>query len=205
MRCAAAKPPAVVAFGDPGTDTVLEDWAQADPSTQAYVVHLARRAFDTFVRSHVTIDCPADLPPLLRERTGIFISTMGPNGAPRCCMGTLYPTESDAAHEIIRSAVAAAGQDLRFSPIVPSELGRLRLIVTAVGQPESITEDEAKRLDPTRDAVVVQNGGRYGVMLSGETPHIDLMLRWGRIRAGAGPGATVTFLRIRDVRIMEGL
>jgi AMMECR1 domain-containing protein len=196
----AAAPPAVAA-----SDAGLDGWRQCDAKTQAYVLSLARRAFDAYVRDHAVIDCPRDLPTLLRSRSGVFVSTMGPDGAPRCCMGTLYPVEPDVAHEIISNAVTAAGRDRRFAPIKVSELAKLKLIVSIVGRPEPITESEAAALDPVRDGLVVKNGDRFGVMLSGETPHIDLMLRWGRIRAGAGPHTAVQFFRLDDVRFMEGL
>ena len=47
------------------------------------------------------------------------------------------------------------------------------------------------------------NGDRYGVVLSGETPHRENMLAWGRIRARAGPGAPVELFQIHDQRLME--
>ena len=50
---------------------------------------------------------------------------------------------------------------------------------------------------------MVKCGDRYGVVLSGETPHRANMLAWGRIRAGAGPGAAVELFQIHDLRFME--
>jgi len=186
-------------------DPILDRWRHVDPSTKAYVLTLARRAFDTYITKHVVIDCPRDLPTLLRSRAGVFVSTMAPGGAPRCCMGTVYPLEVDIAHEIIANAVTAAGRDRRFRPIKPAEMSTLRLIVSIVGRPIPIDEHTAGDLDPVKDGLVVKNGDRFGVMLSGETADRSLMLKWGRKRAGAGPTTHVEFFRIDDVRLMEGL
>jgi AMMECR1 domain-containing protein len=192
---------ATAAFADP----VLDGWRHVDPSTKAYALTLARRAFDTYITKHEVIDCPDNVPALLRSRAGVFVSTMAPDGAPRCCMGTVYPLETDIAHEIIANAVTAAGRDRRFRPIKPSEMSTLRLIVSIVGRPIPIDEHAADALDPVRDGLVVKNGDHFGVMLSGETGDHTLMLKWGRKRAGAGPTTHVEFFRIDDVRLMEGL
>jgi len=182
-------------------DPVLDRWRTASPSVQRAALHLARTAFDTYVRDRRIIDCPATLPPELRLRAGVFVSTMAADGAPRCCMGTLSPMEPDIAHEVIANAVAAAGRDRRFKPIRPADLSRLRLIVSVVGRPEPISS--ADGLDPVRDGLIARYGDRDGVVLSGETPHRDLMLRWARIRAGAPASASVSLFRLDDVRMME--
>ena len=186
-------------------DTDLSLWRNADATTRTAILSLARNAFVRYVQHHDVLDCPPNLPEALRQRGGVFISTMGTDGAPRCCMGTLYPLEPDIAHEIIANAVAAAGHDLRFRPLKPGDLSKLKLIVSFVGRPVPISDAEARSLDPVRDGLVVKNGDRFGVMLSGETPHVDLMLHWGRVRAGAGDRTPVQYFRISDVRFMEGL
>lgn len=182
-----------------------EDARWTDPAMQHSVLALARRAFDAYVLRREVLDPPAVLPTLLQQRIGVFVSTMGRNGAPRCCMGTLYPTQPDAAEEIIASAVAAAGHDRRFSPIQPGELAHLTLIVSIVGRPRPITQAQAALLDPVRDGLAVKCGDRWGVVLSGETPHRENMLAWGRVRAGAGKDSPVQLFAINDVRLKEDL
>ena len=192
---------AAVTAGEPAFgDIVLDRWRSA-PVAQAAALRLARSAFDSYVKGRVTIPCPTDLPPELRLRAGVFVSTMNAAGAPRCCMGTLSPMQPDIAHEIIANAVAAAGLDRRFRPITMNDLSRLRLIVSIVGPPESIGSTSA--LDPVRDGLVARYGDRDGVVLSGETPHPELVARWARIRAGAPEDAAVQYFRIEDVRMIE--
>lgn len=142
-------------------------WRQADASTRRAALSLARRAFDAYALRRETIAPPAGLPPCFAGRATVFVSAMQ-GGAPRCCMGTLYPTQPTVADEIIASAAAAAGRDHRFAPIKPGELGRLRLIVSLLSPPRPLGLGQLSALDPTRDGLVVQNGDRSGVVLSGD-------------------------------------
>lgn len=183
---------------DPGFDL----WRQADAATQRAALSLARRAFDAYALRRETIAVPPGLPPCFSARAAVFVSAMV-QGAPRCCMGTLYPTQPTAAEEIINSAVAAAGRDHRFAPIKRSELGRLRLIVSLLSPPHPLGRSQLSTLDPTRDGLVVQNGDRSGVVLSGETARVSTMLAWGRTRAGASASAPVRLFCLRSVRFVE--
>lgn len=175
----------------------------ADPAAQKAALTLARRAFDACALRREVLDPPRPLPPLFRAPAAVFVSAMRADGSPRCCMGSLYPTQPNAAEEIIASAVAAAGHDRRFPALRAAELPRLTLIVSFVARPRPITADEAGRLDPVREGLAVQNGERWGVVLSGETARRENLPLWGRIRAGAGPHDPVQWFAIRDVRMKE--
>ena len=189
----------------PAAQAQSSDVRWASPASQSAALSLARRAFDAYTLRREVIEPPSPLPALFRDPAAVFVSAMQPGGAPRCCMGSLYPTQSNAAEEIIASAVAAAGHDRRFSPLHPSELSHLILIVSFVDRPRSITAQQAAHLDPVREGLAVQNGERWGVVLSGETAHPQNLPLWGRIRAGAGPNASVQWFTIRDVRMKETL
>ena len=161
---------------------------------------LARHAFDTYCLTRRRITVPADLPPVFSLRSGVFVSAMV-NGAPRCCMGSLYPTRPSLAEEIIAAASAAAGIDYRFRPIRPEELAKLRLIVSVVGEPQAIAE--VSRIDPVSDGIVARLGDHLGVTLPGETVHLDRAIRWARIRAGVKDGTQVEYFLLPAVRVME--
>ena len=175
----------------------------ADPASQRAALSLARRAFDAYAERREILEPPRLLPAPLRQPAAVFVSAMRPDGSPRCCMGSLYPTEPDAAEEIIASAAAAAGHDRRFPPLRPAELSHLVLIVSFVDRPQPITASEAAQLDPVTEGLAVQNAGRWGVVLSGETARRENLPLWGRIRAGAGPSTPVQYFRIHDVRMKE--
>ena len=174
-----------------------------DPAAQQAALTLARRAFDAYALRREVIEPPSPLPRLFQDPAAVFVSAMRADGSPRCCMGSLYPTQPNAAEEIIESAVAAAGHDRRFPPLRATELPRLTLIVSFVDRPSPITAADAARLDPVTQGLAVQNGDRWGVVLSGETPRRENLPRWGRIRAGAGPNDAVQWFAIRDVRMKE--
>ena len=175
----------------------------ADPAAQKAALSLARRAFDAYALRREIVDPPQPLPFVFRAPAAVFVSAMRADGSPRCCMGSLYPTQPDAAEEIIAGAVAAAGHDRRFPPLRPAELSHLTLIVSFVARPRPITAAEVSRLDPIREGLAVQNGDRWGVVLSGETARPENLAAWGRVRAGAGPKDPVQWFEIRDVRMKE--
>ena len=104
--------------------TIAERFA-ADPVAAEAALDLARHTFDAWVLRHERLTLPEDLPPLLRERAAVFVSAML-GDAPRCCMGALYPTRPTVAEQISEAALAACRTDLRFSPVTPQELPRLR-------------------------------------------------------------------------------
>jgi uncharacterized protein len=183
-------------------DAEMDAWRDADAETVHAVLALGRRAFEAYALRREVIDAPKQTPALLNRRAAVFVSAMR-NGAPRCCMGTLYAAEPDAAHEIIASAAAAAGRDRRFPPVKPSELKGLTLIVSIVDAPRPITESDISSLDPTRDGLVARFGDRFGVVLSCETTRTDRMLAWARIRSGAPASRHVDYYRIKDVRFVE--
>ncbi len=180
----------------------LDVWRTANVETVQTILALGRRAFEAYALHRDVIEPPERLPGLLRRRAAVFVSAMQ-HGAPRCCMGTLYPAEPDAAHEIVASAVAAAGRDRRFPPVKPGELRRLTLIVSVVSEPRPIQETAVSGLDPTRDGLAVRYGDRYGVVLSCETTRTERMMAWARTRAGAPAGSHVECFRIQDVRYVE--
>lgn len=186
-----------------GIPACAGDARWADPAARQAALTLARRAFDAYALRHEILEPPRRLPAVFRQPAAVFVSAMQPGGSPRCCMGSLYPTQPNAAEEIIAAAVAAAGHDRRFAPLRPAELSHLVLIVSIVDRPCPITASEAARLDPVTEGLAVQNGGRWGVVLSGETARRENLPLWGRIRAGAGPSTPVQYFRVHDVRMKE--
>jgi AMMECR1 domain-containing protein len=183
-------------------ETDIDRWRVADAETERFALDLARRAFNAYAIRREVIEPPASLPPLFQQRIGVFVSAMR-NKAPRCCMGTVYPTESNAARELIASAVAAAGRDRRFPAIKPSELKSLTLIVSFVSHPRPLPASQVHSLDPAHDGLMVKSGDHVGVVLSRETTQVERMILWGRIRAGVKPAAPVEFFRLSDVRFVE--
>jgi len=164
---------------------------------------LARQALDYSARTHEPFPLPDKLPPLLKARGAVFVSSMlYRNGAPRCCMGTLHPRESTLAQEIVANALAAAAHDKRFPPIQPAELTSFRVIVSIIGDSHPITDPTT--LDPVADGLAVCGPRETGVVLPGETGDVQKMIAWGRIRAGVKADEPASYLRLEAIRFMEG-
>ena len=178
----------------------VPDRFAADPPAAEAALELARDTMDAWVLRHERVTPPDDLPALLRERSGVFVSAML-GDAPRCCMGSLHPTLPTVAEQIVDAAWRAAAMDLRFAPIAIGELPRLRVIVSIVEPPVPVAD--AQGLDPAADGLAVRCARGWGVVLPRETPRAELIEPWARIRVGALPEEPVDYYRVRAFRIVE--
>lgn len=142
-------PPSGTKGGMPGADA-------SEP------VRLARATIESFVRDGVVPD-PAPLADsALPPRAGAFVSLHTPAGL-RGCIGTIGPTQTTLAAEIVHNAVQAASQDPRFSPVRPDELADLEITVDVLEAPEQVSSlDE---LDPKVYGVITTCGWRRGLLL----------------------------------------
>ncbi|MFC2058652.1 AmmeMemoRadiSam system protein A [Chloroflexota bacterium] len=125
------------------------------------LVQLAKDTVERFVRGG-NIHQPEKLTPEMSERAGVFVS-IKKHGELRGCIGTFEPTRPNVAGEIIGNAISSASRDPRFTPVLPEELPDLSYSVDVLTRPEPV-EDEAQ-LDPRRYGVIVESGGRRGLLL----------------------------------------
>jgi AmmeMemoRadiSam system protein A len=99
---------------------------------------------------------------MLHNRAGAFVS-LHEHGELRGCIGTIGPTESCIAREIIQNAISAATRDPRFPPVTPDELEDLEISVDILGEPEPIVSES--ELDVKKYGVIVRSGYRCGLLL----------------------------------------
>ena len=136
---------------------------------------------------------------LLQRRAGAFES-IHKQGQLRGCIGTIGPTRSCLAREIIENAVSACSRDPRFDPIRPEELKWLEISVDVLGEPEDISSEAD--LDVKRYGVIVSNGHRRGLLLPDlegvDTP--DRQVAIARQKAGIGAAEKVKLQRFEVVR-----
>ena len=163
-------------------------------------VRLARASLCYFVEHAAMMPDPSDvLPPELANRAGVFVS-LKKHGQLRGCSGTILPTQSSTAREIIRNAVSAATEDPRFSKVTPSELDELEVSVDILGAPERI--ESISQLNPLRYGVIVRHGSRSGVLLPDlegiDSPQeqVDIACR----KAGIHPDETIDLYRFEVTR-----
>lgn len=163
-------------------------------------VELARRAIEEYVRHRRRIAPPEEL---VKEgrRAGAFVS-IKKHGMLRGCIGTFLPTEPNLAEEIITNAISSATRDYRFPPITPQELGELEYSVDILTPPEPATIEE---LDPKRYGILVESGGRRGLLLPDlegvET--VEEQLEIARRKAGIGPDEPIKIYRFEVERHKE--
>ena len=131
-------------------------------SAEHPLVELARNTIETYVRTHRSIEPPADLTPEMREQAGVFVS-LHEKGELRGCIGTFGPAEPNVAQEIIQNAISSATRDPRFPPVTPAELPHLEINVDVLTAPQAIQGPE--ELDPKRYGVIVESGRRRGLLL----------------------------------------
>ena len=163
-------------------------------------VKLAWLSVEKYVREHRTAELPEGLPEeLLRRQAGAFVS-IHKQGQLRGCIGTIAPTQSSLAREIVENAVSACSRDPRFDPVRPEELKWLEISVDVLGEPENIGSE--KELDVKRYGVIVSSGHRRGLLLPDldgvDTPgqQVDIARR----KAGIGPKEKIKLQRFEVVR-----
>ncbi|MBE6040792.1 MAG: AmmeMemoRadiSam system protein A [Clostridiales bacterium] len=131
-------------------------------SSDAYV-NLARDTIEAWVTRGEKISLPQGLPQeMLETRAGAFVS-IHKQGQLRGCIGTIAPTASCVAQEIINNAISASTRDPRFAPVRPDELKWLEINVDVLGEPEDIASRD--ELDVKRYGVIVTSGRKRGLLL----------------------------------------
>ncbi len=164
----------------------IEDELRSKRERSDEYVRLAREAVEAYVLRREVLDVPAGLPEeMLSKQAGTFVS-IHEHGELRGCIGTISPTRSSVAEEIIGNAISASTRDPRFPAIKPDELPWLDINVDVLGEPEDIgSEDE---LDVKRYGVIVSCGHRRGLLLPDldgiDTPRqqVEIAMKKGGIR-----------------------
>ncbi len=168
------------------------------------VLALARRAVETFLKEGRYLSPPAPVKGKLAERAGVFVSIKRRNGELRGCVGTVAPTRSTIAEEIIYNAVSAATRDPRFEPVRLDELDELIFSVDILSPLEPVSG--IQDLDPKRYGVMVESeDGRRGLLLP-DLPGIDTaeqQVALAMRKANLPPTAPVKYYRFTVERMSE--
>jgi len=169
--------------------------AADEDEPESSLPELARDAIRTYVANGQIYTPSTPLPAAWQERAPVFVTLHTPDGELRGCIGSLEPTTANIARETIDRAIAAATTDPRFAPVRPDEVADLDVEVSRLSPLEAI--GSTADLDPTRYGVVVETGGRRGVLLPA-IPGIDdaeQQVAIARRKAGLGPETPVRLYR----------
>lgn len=126
------------------------------------LVELAKRTVEGYVREGKAPPPPQDLTPEMRKQAGVFVS-LKIKGCLRGCIGTFAPERRNVAEEVMANAVRSAVRDPRFDPVSPQELGLLEYSIDVLTSPEPVASEAD--LDPKKYGVIVESGGRRGLLL----------------------------------------
>ena len=133
-------------------------------------MRLARETIERYVRSGKAphwaelkeVAGELDTLRMERKKAGAFVS-LHLDGELRGCMGTILPTAPHLGEEIIHNAVTACSEDPRFPALEEEELPSLDVKVDVLSPFEPV--ESPAGLDPQRYGVIVEKGGRRGLLL----------------------------------------
>lgn len=130
-----------------------------DPQTRKFLLHLARQSLNASVRGEKTI-YPDSFPAEAKENRGCFV-TLTKNGNLRGCIGYIEPI-APLYKAVIENAKNAALSDPRFTAVVPDELGKIKVEISALTKPQPLQfkdpDDLLRKLRPGIDGVILQKG-----------------------------------------------
>jgi AmmeMemoRadiSam system protein A len=162
------------------------------------LVRLAKRTVESYIkRGKVTP--PKRLTAEMKPKAGVFVS-IHKGGELRGCIGTIEPQRKNIAEEIIANAIASASRDPRFYHITTDELDELEYSVDILTKPEPVRS--RKQLDARRYGVIVEAGGRKGLLLPDleGVDSVDYQIDICRQKAGIAPEEPVKLYRFEVKR-----
>lgn len=141
-----------------------------------FLVNLARKSIETFIREKKRLEVPQNTPNKLKEKRGAFV-TLNKDGLLRGCIGYPEPVEA-LVNVIIEVAISAAVNDPRFSPVTASELDDLQIEVSVLTKPELIKVDKPEeyidKIKIGEDGLIIERGPYKGLLL----PQVAVEWEW---------------------------
>lgn len=146
----------------------------------ALLVHLARRAVENYLKTRRHSGLPEGLSEKLLEPCGVFVTintVKNDEKELRGCIGYPYPT-TPLAEAVVDSAINAAAQDPRFSPLEPQELNRVVFEVSVLTPPQKIEVKNPKeyctKIKVGEDGLIIERGMYKGLLL----PQVPVEWEW---------------------------
>ena len=132
-------------------------------NNQDEYIRLAYQSIESYVKYQKKIEVPPYTSrELLDNRKGVFVTIYKWNRL-RGCIGSIIPTNTNIAEEIISKAISSSTFDPRFHPITEDELDYLEIHVDILEPLEQI--DSLDKLDVKKYGVVISSGFKRGVLL----------------------------------------
>jgi len=145
-----------------------------------FLVKLARRAVEEYLKNGKVMAVPKDASPKLMEHCGVFVTlnsfNQGKKGL-RGCIGFPYPT-TPLTRAVIESAINSATQDPRFPPVSLGELDHIVFEVSVLTPPQ-LVEAQKPAVYPSKikvgqDGLIVERSYYKGLLL----PQVPIEWNW---------------------------
>lgn len=177
---------------------------QLSPEEGKFLVELARKAVEEYLKNRKSIVVPGDASEKLLQHCGVFVTINSlKHGEKRLrgCIGYPYPT-TPLAQAVIESSINSATQDPRFYPLSADELDHVVLEVSVLTPPQIIKAEKPSeypnRIKVGEDGLIIERGMFKGLLL----PQVPVEWKWDEegflcqccIKAGLPP----------DCWLMEG-
>ena len=139
------------------------------------LVKCARRAVTEFLKNNSKIDND-EFNSKFNFSSGVFV-TLNKQDSLRGCIGYPIPVKK-LSEGLIDTAISAATQDTRFSPVSYDELDKITFEVTVLTPPVEIKaeqfKDYLKEIKVGRDGLIVENSYSSGLLL----PQVPIEYGW---------------------------
>lgn len=148
---------------DKAYQTLKEDETKDLKDKEDPYVKLARESLEYYINNKKKMKIPDNLiSDLVNNKAGVFVS-IHKNDFLRGCIGTISPTTSSIANEIIQNAVSAGISDPRFSIVKKKELPYLQYKVDVLLP--SVPINSIDELDVKKYGVIVYHQFKSGLLL----------------------------------------
>ena len=145
-----------------------------------FLVKLARRAVENYLKNGKILTLPANVSPKLKERCGVFVTINKASQEKkelRGCIGFPYPTTL-LVQAVIESAISSATQDPRFPPLSLDELNHVVFEVSVLTPPQPVDVQNPKeycsKIKVGRDGLIVERSFCKGLLL----PQVPVEWKW---------------------------
>ena len=153
---------------------------QLSPKEGTFLIDLARKAVDHYLKTGKCIEIPKNLSDRLLQPCGVFVtinSIVKGEKELRGCIGFPYPT-LPLAQAVIDSAINAATQDPRFPTLSLNELDHVVFEVSVLTPPKLIEvknpREYCTKITVGEDGLIVERGVYKGLLL----PQVPVEWGW---------------------------
>ena len=145
-----------------------------------FLVSLARRAIEEYVRNGKRISPPKNTPSKLREKAGAFVTLnkiVDGEEELRGCIGYILP-HFPLVEAVIDAAISAATRDPRFDPVLEYELESIVVEVTVLTPLQKIDvsnpNEYLEKIEIGKDGLLLEWKGFGGTLL----PQVPVEYNW---------------------------